>query len=193
MNISEKEIKDWKDDDGSIALKDLIGINAILFLNKTNISTASPEDKDKEALAKQFWVAVNGINGFGEENAKYKTVAAQPVVLKALAKIMFDLSFSKRKPENANKFLEIFLENITRLDFSHGNPVWNYYHMSEEDREINFPGLNEYLPDATSGNRDIGSIDSNNYMRFGNKHNDIYPILADMIRWKLDLPNRHKK
>jgi hypothetical protein len=30
-------------------------------------------------------------------------------------------------------------------------------------------------------------------MRFGNKHNDIYPILADMIRWKLDLPNRHKK
>ena len=28
-------------------------------------------------------------------------------------------------------------------------------------------------------------------MRFGAKHNDIYPILGDMIRWKLDLPSRH--
>ena len=62
-----------------------------------------------------------------------------------------------------------------------------------EQRNQYFPGLIEYLPDATSGNRDIGSIDSNGYMRFGNKHNDIYPIIADMIRWKLNLPNRHKK
>lgn len=193
MNISEKEVKDWKDDDGSIALKDIIGINAILFLNKTNISTSTPEDKEKEPLAKQFWVAVNGINGFGEETAKNKTVAAQPVVLKALAKIMFDLSFSKRKPDGAEKYLEIFLENITRLDFSHHNQIWNYYHMDEEQRNQHFPGLTEYLPDATSGNRDIGSVDSNGFMRFGNKHNDIYPIIADMIRWKLNLPNRHKK
>ena len=28
-------------------------------------------------------------------------------------------------------------------------------------------------------------------MRFGAKHNDIFPVLADMIRWKLRLPNRH--
>ena len=27
-------------------------------------------------------------------------------------------------------------------------------------------------------------------MRFGAKHNDIYPIIADMIRWKLALPSR---
>ena len=30
-------------------------------------------------------------------------------------------------------------------------------------------------------------------MRFGAKHNDIFPILADMIRWRLDLPSRHQK
>jgi hypothetical protein len=30
-------------------------------------------------------------------------------------------------------------------------------------------------------------------MRFGAKHNDIYPILGDMIRWKIGLPNRHAK
>jgi hypothetical protein len=28
-------------------------------------------------------------------------------------------------------------------------------------------------------------------MRFGAKHNDIYPIIGDMIRWKLDFPSRH--
>jgi hypothetical protein len=27
--------------------------------------------------------------------------------------------------------------------------------------------------------------------RFGAKHNDIYPILGDMIRWQLKLPSRH--
>jgi hypothetical protein len=30
-------------------------------------------------------------------------------------------------------------------------------------------------------------------MRFGAKHNDIYPLLADMFRWKLELPSRHNK
>jgi hypothetical protein len=27
-------------------------------------------------------------------------------------------------------------------------------------------------------------------MRFGAKHNDIFPILSDMIRWKTGLPSR---
>jgi hypothetical protein len=27
-------------------------------------------------------------------------------------------------------------------------------------------------------------------MRFGAKHNDIFPILGDMIRWSLKLPSR---
>ncbi len=29
-------------------------------------------------------------------------------------------------------------------------------------------------------------------MRLGAKHNDIYPILGDMIRWALKLPSRHE-
>jgi len=28
------------------------------------------------------------------------------------------------------------------------------------------------------------------FMRFGAKHNDIYPILSDMIRWATGLPSR---
>jgi hypothetical protein len=48
------EQKDWSKDDGSILLKDMSAINAILLLNKTNISTATPEVKDKFNVAKQF-------------------------------------------------------------------------------------------------------------------------------------------
>ena len=40
------------------------------------------------------------------------------------------------------------------------------------------------------GNRDIGSFQAG-FMRFGAKHNDIYPIIGDMIRWKLGLSSRH--
>jgi hypothetical protein len=29
-------------------------------------------------------------------------------------------------------------------------------------------------------------------MRFGAKHNDIFPILADMIRWTTGLPSRRE-
>jgi hypothetical protein len=30
-------------------------------------------------------------------------------------------------------------------------------------------------------------------MRFGAKYNDIFPILGDMIRWKVELSNRHQQ
>ena len=39
----------------------------------------------------KFWEAVTAIKGFGSEEAKSKTLAAQPVVLKALAKLGHDL------------------------------------------------------------------------------------------------------
>ena len=118
------------------------------------------------------------------------TVSAQPVVLKALAKITYDLNFSNRKPENAEALFEHFLEGIQTLDFSHENPIWNYYGMSTEERERSgLTGLRDYLPAEDGANRDIGSVQGG-HMRFGAKHNDIYPLLADMIRWQLDLPSR---
>lgn len=70
--------------------------------------------------------------------------------------------------------------------------MWRYYEFSDAERETNgLSGLKEYLPSEEEGfNRDIGKYDSKNLMRFGSKHNDIFPILADMMRWKLGLPNR---
>jgi hypothetical protein len=195
MRVMEKDQPDWHADDGSIARKDLVAINAILFLNKTNIASAAPPDvSPKAGVAASFWEAVAAIPGFGDEQARMKTVAAQPVVVKALAKLVYDFAFSNRRPDNGEAYLNQLLDGITELDFSHQNSMWQYFDLLDEQREQH--GLLElkgYLPpEDSSVNRDIGKFQGG-YMRFGAKHNDIYPILADMIRWKLKLPSRHKR
>ena len=54
--------------------------------------------------------------------------------------------------------------------------------------------LVDYLPSSEDGaNRNIGALDGSGLMRFGAKHNDIYPIIVDMIRWRLGLPPRLKR
>ncbi|WBL72394.1 DNA sulfur modification protein DndB [Serratia liquefaciens] len=191
IKVTDIEQKDWSKDDGSILLKDITAVNAILFLNKTNISTATPDVKDKFVVATKFWSSVQAIDGFGQEKGKERTVALQPVVLKALAKLAFDFNFSKRKASNSDELYETLLDGISNLDFSHQNNIWQYYSLPENERESLFPGLSEYLPDSASGNRDIGSMQGG-VMRFGAKHNDIYPIIGDMIRYMLKLPNRHQ-
>ncbi len=188
--VVERDVTDWHLDKGYIARKDLIGINAILFLNKTNVSGASPiEVNEKREFAKQFWEAINEIDGFGEDNAKQKTVAAQPVVLKALAKLAFDLGYGRHRNED---HLQKLMSGITKLNFSHDEPMWRYYQLNEEERaKRGLDGLAAYLPDEAGANRDLGGYNEQDHvMRFGAKHNDIYPILGDMIRWRLGLPSR---
>ena len=63
--------------------------------------------------------------------------------------------------------------------------------MSETERLKEFPGLEKYLFIPSEINIDAGIYDQqNNWVRFGNKHNDIYPRLGDVIRWKLGLKVR---
>ncbi|AOZ94864.1 hypothetical protein [Paenibacillus crassostreae] len=90
--------------------------------------------------------------------------------------------------------LDKLLDGITDMDFSHDNPMWRYYQLTEDElKRYGLDSLTEYLPDNATGNRDVGNFDSETgWMRFGAKHNDIYPIIGDMIRWKLRLPNRHE-
>jgi hypothetical protein len=195
-HVVETDVTDWHSDKGVIGRKDLIAVNAILFLNKTNIGGAIPGDIiAKKTLATRFWETISEIPNFGEDQAKKKTVAAQPVVLKAIAKLTYDFAFSKNPDPTA---LENLLGNLNQVDFSHSNPMWRYYELSQEDRDKDLPGFREYLPldnvkgEDVGANRDIGGFDEKEgVMRFGAKHNDIYPIIGDMIRWKLKLPNRH--
>ncbi|KGC09058.1 MULTISPECIES: DNA sulfur modification protein DndB [Burkholderia] len=191
-SIVERDVTDWHDDKGYIARKDLIAINAILFTNKTNVSSATPQDvEEKSKVAVEFWSAINEIDGFGQDKAKQRTVAAQPVVLKALAKLVYDFGFGRQKdPE----LLEKLLAGISRVNFSHEDPMWRYYQLSPEERtKWNLDGLAAYLPSEEGANRDVGAFnEKDRVMRFGAKHNDIYPIIGDMIRWKLNLPTRNK-
>jgi len=195
IKLTDKEIKDWSDDNGKILKKDMMSINAIAFLNKTNAKNAPPKIiAERQNVIEKLWTAIKCIPGFGEAQAKTNTVAAQPVMLKALAKITYDLIFSNRAPSNGLDVFEKMIANLNDTDFSHNNKMWRYYQLSNEEREEEFQDLSPFLPDQgqilAEKNRDIG-LYQNSVMRFGAKHNDIYPILADMIRWKLGLPNRH--
>ncbi len=188
--VAEKDIVDWTSHDGSMARKDLVAVNSILFLNRTNPKGANPVQIAKmEPVARRFWTAIASIPGFGEPQAKIKTVAAQPVVLKALAKLAYDFAAGRKADPD---HLDALLEGISTIDFSHSNPMWRVYELSNEERRRKVPGLESYLPDD-DGNRDIGGVDEAGHMRFGAKHNDIYPILGDIVRWRLDLPSRHEE
>ncbi|WP_218007702.1 DNA sulfur modification protein DndB [Priestia aryabhattai] len=193
IRISPGDITDWHKDDGGITRKHIVSVNAHLLLNKSNINGATPGIvQERLVIAKRFWEAVLQIPGFGEESAKAKTVAAQPVVLKALAKLTYDFAFGRFSNE---QLLNKLLDRITDLDFSHDNPMWRYYQLTPEEIDLHgLNGLDIYLPDNSTGNRDPGLYEeTTGWMRFGNRHNDIFPILADMIRWKINLPNRHKE
>lgn len=194
--VVEKDIIDWHKDPGAITWKDLTAINAILFLNKTNIKGAQPgEVEERKEVAREFWESISRIEHFGQSQARKKTVAAQPVVLKAIAKLTYDFAFGRGSDP---QLLSTLLAGIPHLDLSHQNPMWRYYEMNSTERASSgLTGLAEYLPSEQAegepavGNRDVGRFDPNDQvMRFGSKHNDIFPLLGDMIRWRLKLPTR---
>lgn len=191
VQITDREPKDWSEDTGAILLKDVVAINAIAFLNKGNVAGATPAVVEpREPAVLQLWERIIEIPSFGVRQAKEITVSAQPVVLKGLAKLTYDLNFSNRRPEDADHQFAKLIDAISDMDFTHSNPMWNYYGMGEEERNSSgLSGLAAYLPPDDGANRDIGSLQSG-YMRFGAKHNDIYPLIADMIRWKIGLPSR---
>ena len=191
--------KEWESQPGNFKRKDIIAVCAILFLGKHNITGATPKSIAMlEPYADYFWKMVDTIPGFGTTGAKLKTIAAQPVVLKALARLFFEYHVGKGKGKR--KDLTSYQSLITALkegsiDFSHANRMWHYDQLSEAERASEFPGLESYLPPGKA-NFNLGvynpSRGEHGVMIFGSRHNDIYPLLADMIRWKLNLPNRQK-
>lgn len=192
--IFEQDKINWNDERFGLTRKDLVAINAHLILNKSTINNASPTMIDgKESIAREFWEKILQINGFAQPSPRQNTVAAQPVVLKALAKLTFDFYFGKNKLwVNAENQKKLF-DGIPEINFSHSNPMWRYYSLTpDEIANYNLESLKEYLPEDNDGNRDLGNYDSNHEFRFGAKHNDIFPIIGDMIRWKLNLPKRKR-
>jgi hypothetical protein len=194
IRLAKGDKIDWDDSDtGAMTRKDLVAVNAHLILNKSNINGATAADVDERSgVATRYWDAVLQCEGFGDKDARLRTVLAQPVVLKAVAKLTYDFAFGRPKQRNP-EHLDRLLDGLTDFDFGHDNPIWRYYEFSEQERIAEkIVGLEKYLPTEGTGNRDVGAFDSSrNVMRFGSKHNDIFPIIGDMIRYQLGLPSRH--
>ncbi len=190
--IHEKDQKSWTD--SGLTHKELVALNAVLFLNKSNINGAVSSTVDpKIETADKFWDIILTIPNISDSNSKTMTVAAQPVVLKGIAKLFFDFFFSRNEeiktPENQRKILD----GVSKFDFSHTNPIWRFYSFDEEARtREGIISATQHLPSQEEGkSRDLGAFDPNaNTFRFGSKHNDIYPIISDILRWKLNLPSR---
>lgn len=183
---------DWAKDEGVIARKDLVAINALLLLNKTTINGALPADiNSKYDYGTRFWEAVAQIPGWGQAGAKKNTVAAQPVVLKSLAKLMYDFAYGRdQDPDHLERLFAAIEEGD--IDFSHANPMWRYFEMTPEEKAGYCPNMADAVtPEEAGINLDLGSYDAaSGLMRFGPKHNDIQRHVGDMIRFKLGLPKR---
>jgi hypothetical protein len=193
FEIFEQDKINWTDERAGLTRKDLVAVNAHLILNKTTINNATPLMLDgKEAIAREFWEKILTIPNIKDSSPRQKTVAAQPVVLKALAKLVFDFAFGKNKEWATQENKQRLLNGISQIDFSHSNPMWRYYTLAaDEINRYNLESLQDYLPEDSEGNRDLGNFDNGEF-RFGAKHNDIFPIIGDMLRWKLGLPKRRK-
>jgi DNA-sulfur modification-associated len=166
---------DWEDE-AWMKLDALNSINARLFLNQTSISGAKqPDINDKEERAWAFWETITKIPGvFGRNDS----VAAQPALLKAIARVYFDILWS-RKLEGQD-VADQFLQKIPEIDFSHENPLWDIEHLSDEDI-AKYPRLPTYLPENWR-EKSIGSrIDGK--IRFGSRHNESILVLPGLIRY----------
>ena len=187
--VTEKDQKDWHRDSGALTRKDLTAISSFLFLGGGNEKKCTPRHIEKmEDLAVKFWQQIAKIPNFGAEKARTKTVAAQPVVLKALAKLLHHFA---RTPEG-KRYAHELLEAIPLFDFAHTNKVWRYYVAKNTADPIVLEGIAGYLPSDLEGqNRDIGAFDqANEWFRFSPRTNDVVPILGDFFRWMLKAPSR---
>ncbi|EKO3871363.1 hypothetical protein P0E20_005398 [Vibrio harveyi] len=194
--VVERDSTEWNDDSGAISRKELTSINARLFLNATNINNASMNKvNDMKPTANRFWSAINDLEYLGEFGAKAKTVAAQPVFLKALAKLAYDFSNGKFKDTNT---LDIFFDELNKLNLSHNNPVWRYFNLTDEQRaQFELSSLADYFPDDIETKSKVRTFcvyeESNNLLKFGSRHNDVYPIITEMIRFMMGLAPKKKR
>ena len=186
----ESDAKQWKST--GLPLKDIIMINRLL-VHGANAKGATPQSQvdAKSEFIRRFWEVVQSIDGFMESEQRTKTVAGQPVVLKALAKLAHDLAYGTPKlvDEEGLKKLYHWIET-KKIKFDHAEELWQALFMNDEDRDAKFGGgINEFV--HVTAQTKPGELDQQNkWVRFAPAHNDIYPRLGDLIRWKVELGNR---
>jgi hypothetical protein len=187
----ESDAKQWTST--GLPLKDIIMVNRLL-VHGGNAKAATPQSQvdAKHDFIQRFWEVVQTIDGFNEPAQRTKTVAGQPVVLKALAKLAHDLAYGTPKMIDEVGLRKLYhaIEK-KQLTFEHSNPLWHALFMNDEKRAetLGDARVNDYV--HVTAQTKPGEYDRvNNWVRFSPAHNDIYPRLGDLIRWKLGLSNR---
>ena len=193
FKVSPSDQSDWSKDDGSISRKDVNNVTSLLCLGKTSSKTSTPQIiADRESYLTKFWETICLVPDFGKPGAKMKTIIAQPVVLKSLAKLSFDLGYGHQQIQDKDGLGILFQKMRSgEIDFSHQNPIWRCLFLSNEERLKEFPGIEKYVFISDGINLDAGTYDpTNEWVRFGNRHNDIFPRLGDIVRFLVDLKPR---
>jgi hypothetical protein len=191
----ESDAKHWNS--SGLPLKDVIMINRLL-VHGSNAKEATPQSQVDAKLdfIKRFWEVVQRIEGFGQEAQRTKTVAGQPVALKALAKLAYDHAYGVPKLVDEAGLRQLYEAILTKkINFAHSEKLWQALFMNDEQRAATFgqneqgANINEYV--HVTAQTKPGEFDTlNGWVRYSTAHNDIYPRLGDLIRWKLGLKNR---
>lgn len=188
----QKDTSTWHEDEGKMLRKDINPITTLAMFGKTSSNNITPSQvDDRKGFGKKFWENVQKIKGFGTSRSRTKTVAAQPVVLKAIAKLANELMYSQNM-KNEDNLVKLWraLES-GELDFSHRNPVWRSLMLDSNARNDQHKDIKKYVHVPFGTNLDAGTYDSDNkWVRYGAKHNDIYPRIGDLIRYQLKFDPR---
>ena len=156
--VSEKGQVDWEDP-AWIRRDSINAINAKLLLNHGNIDNAKssvvgPRLED----ARTFWKAVLALPGILDRKS---SLAAQPAMLKAIAKCYYDLRWARGSGRKAlpADIAETFLAALPSVDFSHRNLVWR-----------------------GAAGKSTGILHTDGSFRFAPTHNEIVPYLVAELR-----------
>jgi hypothetical protein len=193
FGLSDEDQSDWNNDSGDLKRKDVKQICSLLILGKTSSSDATPVIiEERSTFGKTFWSAISKVPEFSHPGAKTKTILQQPIVLKALAKLSYDLGYGTPKLRNTDNLKSLFQAiSDGTLNFSHENKIWRSLMLTASEREENYEGISKYIFVPSGTNLDAGTWDAeNNWVRYGSRHNDIYPRLGDIVRYTLDFSPR---
>ena len=184
--LADQDVILWANDEGEIARKHAASICAYVIRGRSSQKGITHSQfEQKVNLLEAFWTCACSLPGVGKKNGRDISVASQPVVLKAIARLTWEVAFGIEK--DYELAVEIH-EKLYKLGkdgfFKHDRRYWLPY---DDEDQIKDPRHVPFLPPPTGVNRNLGAKDSEGRIRYGAKHNDIVSILVDVLRCELGL------
>ena len=167
---------------------DLATANALLFAGATNPASVTTQAVNPHCdFADRFWTTLSSQPNFGVRDWARFTLLAEPVMIKALAALVYSFHGSR---EVNHEIRDQLLADLAagKIDFSPENPLWALYFKTDAERAEEDASLVDYLtPDAA---RKSYAVLREQRYDFASNTRDIARYLGDLIRWKLKLPPR---